>query len=281
MADDNLGKKRRSVLKGMGAAAGASIFGFGNVTARDSEAAVSNDQVRRILRREETQSVIQRAGLSTARVERATAKEITLYNDTGVKLSSEEWLVIPYGDEKSVAYNPDERIAELETEAGTIVRATPEGDGLFLEELEIGDAATKETLETLTKNPDYETALDRANVASTKEFEAAAHRDRVSGTRRAFIPATQDDGNEITLFAEIDAEGELSSLYGFSAPTDIGPAGDPIECWAECITFGVVCMHVCNPCVSVPTIPTCSPCAVCIGGTASVCAVACGIEEFW
>lgn len=84
------------------------------------------------------------------------------------------------------------------------------------------------------------------------------------------------------LLTELSSDGSLKTVYALPLGTDgVTAQESAIDCWADCISFGVVCSSVCTPCVSAPTIPTCAPCGVCIGGTATLCAGKCGIEQFW
>ncbi|RRJ31876.1 hypothetical protein EIK79_06240 [Halocatena pleomorpha] len=99
---------------------------------------------------------------------------------------------------------------------------------------------------------------------------------------RVFVPAELKDGSKKILLVEINEDNSLKSVYGFPGTSDgITIQESAIDCWADCIVVGVICTNVCAPCLSAPTPPTCAPCAVCIGGSASACAVKCGIEQFW
>lgn len=280
---------RRKLLRTAAAAGG--VGGLGMITSVPVGAAESDDtdgrsksvserKARDLLRRDES-----RAALSTAGVERLNPAEASPVDITGPKQRVERWVTIPAADDTTFGYNTDENIAEVVTGSNSVVRATPRDGDVVVEDIQIGDDTTKRALQTLESSAEFEQALQNAGVEATKTDEAAASFDRESGTTMASVPAERGDGSNVLLMAEIAADDSLKAVYGLPSTPEGGvqlQANSGIDCWAGCISFGLLCSNVCVPCVSVPTPFTCAPCAVCVGITAgSACLRQCDLPKFW
>lgn len=175
--------------------------------------------------------------------------------------------------------------AEVKPSSNTVVRAKSEDSEISVENLVMGEKVTDEALQVLKGSTEFEQALQNADVEVMKTDEAAASFDRESGTTMAAVPAKQDDGSDVLLMAEIAADDSLQSVHGLPSTPEGGVQlqdNSGIDCWAGCISFGLLCSNVCVPCGSAPTIPTCAPCAVCVGVSAAIsCSQQCDIPKFW
>ncbi|WP_238709308.1 hypothetical protein [Natronorubrum halophilum] len=277
MSDGNADTDRRTLLKGIGVASGAGIFGFGTVQARTRDESVSSDRVADILRRAES-----RAALETADVERPDITAAKKVDVTGPKNTTERWISVPVSEDVTFSYNPDENIAEVQQRSDSFVRATARDGDVIVEDVELGDDVTEDAVRTLKSSDEFDEALDNGDVAAVKTADAAANFDRISEVTRVFVPAELEGGDDVMLLAEIGGDGSLDSVYGLPTASEIGTQDDGIDCWIGCLSFGLTCANVCTPCAAAPTAPTCAPCAVCVGVTAAAaCARECSIPEFW
>jgi|AntDeeMetageno50_2_1112565.scaffolds.fasta_scaffold03934_2 hypothetical protein len=278
---------RRKLLRTAAAAGG--VGGLGMITSNPVSAAESDDTDARSVSKRKSRDLLRRdeskAALSTAGIEQQNLAEASLVDITGPKQRTERWVTIPAADDSTFGYNTDENIAEVVTGSNSVVRATPRDGDIVVEDLRIGDDTTKRALQTLELSAEFEQALQNASVEAVEIDEAAASFDRESGTTMASVPAECGDGSDVLLMAEIAADDSLKAVYGLPSTSEGGvqlQANSGIDCWAGCISFGLLCSNVCVPCVSVPTPPTCAPCAVCVGITAgSACLRQCDLPKFW
>lgn len=263
---------RRTILKSIGTMTAATTFGTGAVHASQGEDIAAED-VKTTLEYEEAQ-----AALDTADIDHDS---LEIEDATKQTVDSETWIDVPVtGKGKRVfSYNSDERLAEIKVNPNTLVRAQAKDKEVSVEKLTMSNGVTSRALATLEDDADYEAALEEANVDTVMTDDAAAHVDEISGITRVFLPVEFADESEQLLLIEIEKDDSLEAVYGLPTESEIGTMG--IECWASCITVGRFCRTVCSPCLSAPTKPTCTPCAVCIGGSATACAVGCGISQFW
>lgn len=263
---------RRKLLKRIGAATGASIFAPGIVQARPQEQSVPKRRVEEILQHKASQVALDTAGVASDSLRLDDATEQTIDTDL--------WIRIPADSGETFTYNIDGTIAEVQTNSNTFVRATPEDDGVFVEDLKMGEEVTNKALQTLADSTDWSEALENGGVVTVMTDDAAAHRDRISGLTRVVVPGELEGGDETLLIAEINENNSLKTVYDFP-----GTAGgmttqqSAIDCFVECIPITSACTQVCVPCVSAPNQFTCAPCAVCLGAAGTGCAVKCGAEE--
>lgn len=267
---------RRKLLKSIGAATGASAFGLGTAQAKSQEEPVSKSEVEDILQHEESQVALDTASVDSDSLRTGEATE--------QQIKSAPWVEIPVGGEAAdyFAYNTSNSIAEIKTSSNTVVRAKPEDDDIFVEDLKMGEGVTTETLQTLEDSDNWNNALENGDVVSMNTDDTAANLDRVSGVSRAFIPAELKGGDRVVLIAEINEDNSLNSVYGLPKESDgITTQQSAIDCWVDCVDITTVCYVPCQPCIYGPTIPTCTPCGACLGAGAVGCAGYCGLEQFW
>jgi len=267
---------RRKLLKSIGAATGASAFGLGTAQAKTQEEPVSESEVEDILQRKESQ-----VALNTASVD---SNSLRTGKATEQQINSAPWVEVPVDGDTAdyLAYNTSNNIAEIKTGSNTLVRAKPDDNGIFVEDLKMGEEATTEALQTLEDSANWNDALKTGNVVSMNTDDAAAHLDRVSGVSRAFVPAELKSGDRVVLIVEINEDNRLNSVYGLPKESDgITTQQSAIDCWVDCVDITTVCYVPCQPCIYGPTIPTCTPCGACLGAGAVGCAGYCGLEQFW
>lgn len=128
MEDKNFDSSRREVIKGIGAAGAASAFGFGSIRVNAKEVDVSKSQVKDIVEQKETQVALKKAGVNSLKQDEAT----------GQKINQALWIEVPADGAEIFAYNTEDSTVEIKTSSGTVVRAKPEDDGMFVEELRNG-----------------------------------------------------------------------------------------------------------------------------------------------
>lgn len=269
---------RRKVIKSIGAAAGAGAVGVGTVQGDSQEKPVSEDEVNRALQSKEI-----KAALDTADVQ---PRSLGVDEAVEQEVNSKRWVKVPVdGDAEYLAYCDERDTAEIKTSSSSVVKATLEDDGVLVEDLQSGEEITAEALNKLENSDNYDKALQNGDVKTVKTSDATANFDRESETMRVVAPAELQNGDDVMLLVEIADDDSLEAVHGIPSPSKDEITiqdNDGIECWAGCIGFGLTCSNVCTPCVSFPTIPTCTPCGVCVSVTAgAACARECDIPTFW
>lgn len=263
---------RRKLLKRIGAATGASIFAPGIVQARTQEQSVPKSRVKEILQRKVSQVALDTAGIDS--------NSLRLDDATEQTVNSDKWIRIPTDGDEVSTYIIDRTIAEIQTSSNTFVRAKPEVDGVFVEDLKMGEEVTNKALQTLEDSADWSEALENGGVVTVTSDDAAAHVDRISGITRVIVPGELEGGDKTMLIAEINENNSLNTVYGFPGTSGgITTQQSAIDCFAECIPITSACTQLCVPCVSAPNQFTCAPCAVCLGAAGTGCAVKCGAEQ--
>lgn len=288
MSGKKPGPDRRTVLKGIGAAAGAGLTGLGSTgsalaaedgpTVDREQVDVSKRDVKRALFQRESRIALWKADVESLAFEEAEAYEIDV--ETADESRSFDEVVVPAsGDDATFDCVMGEdgagTTATVKTESGTLHRATSDGGELETETLKIGDDVREEALADL-EDADLKEELPNGYDYTLQTEDADAFVDKEADSTHLYVPAERDGYGELTLLVELDADGDVAgarALYGGA-----------IDCFAECIairsaSIGLVCFNtVCQPCLADPTRVTCAACAVCAGAIGVSCAVECGAE---
>lgn len=285
---------RRTILKGIGTAAGAGIAGIGfsmpalaadaGPTVSREEVSVSQSTVEDALEQRASRIVLAEASIGS--LDKADATKYTTTVDTDGDSRAFQTVVVPSADGDSkfsyvASRDGSDRTATVKTSDETLIRATSvdaesqtQDTGLRTEKLKLGKDVTTNAIQSL-KRSDKKDIIMQNGIGALQTDQASAYTDLTTGSTHLFVPAEMDTGKTGLLLVEMNANGELDSIRAM-------PQG-AVDCFATCLatrglSLGPFCAPACSLCISVPTIPSCTPCLACAGAIAGSCAIQCGAQ---
>ncbi|WP_330631399.1 hypothetical protein [Halocatena halophila] len=275
---------RRTILKALGTTAAVGVTGVGlgtsaatedKPTVARKEVSVSEAEVQKVLDRKETRVTLENAPVSSFDWNSTTGYEIRVEANGDTHEFREVTTDSDHGDAlfSYVMGGDSPNSATVKAGSETIFRARAiEGD-IQTEEIKLGNMVTDDALRTLDSNGTL--SKIKSKVSTLKTEKASGYVDRTSGTTHLYLPAKMD-GEEVWLYAEMDASGGSDAVYVMQQGA--------IECFIGCVlaqgaSIGRICYNtICLPCRAALTVPTCAPCAGCAGAIGANCAVGCGAE---